>query len=215
MDVFKKGDPDMRKMLFALTALAALALLAPNTIVAQGANNQVGIYTTETPDLADLTASARGDFPAGQFTIYAVVTNPYNVILDQPITNLGGFEFRIEWPAAWFITAVVHPSATNFQTPPDFLCGSNRPVVGGQCTVISVECGTFDTNPEFFYLTPISDPIKQTIKGGIALTDYDDNFSLAQMYTASGDFAQPVFGFHADVVPNEDESWGGVKALFR
>ena len=39
---------------------------------------------------------------------------------------------RVEWPAGWFVTPVLHPSATNFVSSPDFLCGANALVTQGQ-----------------------------------------------------------------------------------
>jgi len=213
MDVFEKGDPEMKKVLFALTALAALALMAPNSVVAAN-NNHIGIYATETPDINDLEASATLELSEGQFTIYVLVTMPYNDNTGMAMENLGGFEFRIEWPADWFVTPTLHASATNFLSAPDFFCGANAPVVNNMVTVVSLACGTFDFSPTLFHITPISDPSQQTIPGSIAVTDADDNFSISEAFPASGDFANPVFGFNMTVVSNEDKAWGGVKALF-
>jgi hypothetical protein len=206
----------MRKLLFALSALAALALLAPNSGIAQGALNQVGIYTTQTPDLGNITDDDTSiqSLTGGQFTAYVVVTNPWSDTGDSEIMNLGGFEFRIEW-GALFVTSTLAPTATNFMSPPDFFCGSNIPVVNGQCTVITLTIGAFGTDPVPFLLSPVSDPNAQSIPGAIAITDADDNFVISQAYPASGAFANPVFGYNTTVVPNEDTSWSEMKALFQ
>jgi len=46
MDFPRKGKPKMKKLLFAVSALAALSLLAPSTGFAQ-ATNTLGIYLDE------------------------------------------------------------------------------------------------------------------------------------------------------------------------
>ena len=221
----------MRKLLFALSALAALALLAPNSGIAQD-DNQVGIYLVEDPDFADpdtLATQTVYDGPAGQFTAYVVVSSPVNyeycttVPVDtcyvRPISNLGGFEFRIEWPAGLFVTPTIHTSATNFQTPPDFYCGANAQVIDGTVTVITLTIGSFTTDPGQWYITPVSDVGSQSIPGGIAITDADEVFEITELYVSSGDFANPVFAMWPipgeEPVPNEDATWGDVKAMFR
>ena len=205
----------MRKMLFALTALAALALLAPNSGVAQGADNQFGIYTTQTPDLDNITDADTSLNGSGQFTAYVVCTNPVNTDDAHTILNLGGFEFQIVFDSALFVTPTLAPTATNFMSPPDFFCGSNIPVVNGMCVVITLTIGSFTADPSSFFLVPVSDVPAQSIPNGLALTDADDNFSIAQAYPSSGDFADAVFGFNTTVVPNEDATWSDLKSLFR
>lgn len=204
----------MRKMLFALAALAALALLTPDTGVAQGAANQIGIYTTDSPDFSNITDADTRINGAGSHTAYVLLSNPHNDNTATDITAVGGFEFRIEW-GGLFVTPTVHPSATNFQTPPDFYCGANVPVSGGVATLITLTIGSFSEDPVDFFITPVSDPTTQTIPGAIAITDFDDNYSISQAFPSSGDFANAVFGFNTSVVPNEDRSWGDVKNLYR
>lgn len=203
----------MKKLLFILAAM-----LIATTALAQ---NEVGIYVVDDP--SDTTAEEDACYmgPVGEFEIYCVLTDPFNENTNSSITQLGGFEFRVEWPADIFVTPVIDVSATNFQTPPDFLCGANIPVVGGQCTLITITVGTFSDDPGAWYLGPISDPGVQTIPGAMAITDYDDNFSLAEAFSTAGssgdrDFSAPVFSMWdcGVVVPNQDVSFGGVKALF-
>jgi hypothetical protein len=216
----------MRKLLFALSALAALALLAPNTGTAQD-DNQIGIYMVEDPTFDDpdtlATETVYEGLP-GQFTAYVVVSNPMNYNFGgdgtvQAISNLGGFEFRLEYPTGLFVTATLHPSATNFKTPPDFLCGSAVPVNAGNATVITLTIGVFAATENLWYITPISDVPAQSIPDGMAITDFDDAFRLVEAYSAAGSQALPVFAMWPDAVnrpvPSEDHTWGDVKTMFR
>jgi len=183
--------------------------------------NEIGMFMVENPTAENAEGmSCYMGVPGSVFT-YVVLTNPVNQTLGTPIENVGGFEFKIDWPAGIFVTPTIHPSATNFQTAPDFYCGANAPVVGGQVTLISMVIGMFNDNPLEFFITPVSDSTTHSIPGGIAITDADDNFEISEAYTTAGsvdgrDFSAPVFNmFHCDVVPNDDVSFGGVKALFQ
>jgi len=211
----------MKRFLVLTAALMLIAGAANAQFLFEG-ENEIGIFTVENPTAEDAQDVACYTGPAGQFMIYCVLTNPVNQLLGTPMSNVGGFEFRLEYPAGLFVTPVIHPSATNFMSPPDFFCGANIPVAGGQCTLITMTIGTFTTDPAAWYITPVSDSAAQSIPGAIAITDADDNFSISEAYTVAGsgegrDFSAPVFGMFdcADVVPNEDVSWGGVKTLFQ
>ena len=204
----------MKKFLFILAAM----LIATTAM----AENEIGIYVVENPTPERAAEDACYSGPPGQFIVYCVLTDPVNQIEGTPMDNVGGFEFQMVWPTGIFVTPAIHPSATNFQTPPDFLCGANIPVVGGQCTLITITVGTFSDDPAPWFLGPVSDPIVQSIPGAMAITDANDNFSLAEAYSTAGsgaerDFSLPVFAMWdcANVVDNEDVSFGGVKALFQ
>ena len=194
-----------------LVILAALTLL---TGVAY-AENEIGIYMapTITPEDAEELACYSG--AAGQFTAYCIITEPFNNNLGTPVAFVGGFEFRMEYPAGLFVTPTLDPTATNFMSAPDFFCGSNVPVVDGQCVLITLTIGTFTTDPASWYLTPVSDEPAQSIPNAMAMTDAEDNFSISQAFPASGSFTDPVFGMWTCPVPNEDVNWGSVKSLFR
>ena len=204
----------MRKMLFALAALAALALLTPDTGVAQGDANQIGIYTTQTPDFSNITDADTRVNGAGSHTAYVICSYPHNDNTDTDITSLGGFEFQLDW-GSLFVTPTLHPSATNFMSAPDFYCGANVPVANGMAVLVTLSIGSFTEDPVDFFIMPVSDSAAQSIPGAIAITDFDDNYSISRAYPASGDFANPIFGFNTSVVPNEDATWSDVKNLYR
>ena len=98
----------MKKFLFILAAM----LIA----TAAMAENEIGIYVVENPTEASAAEDACYSGPAGQFVVYCVLTDPVNQILDRPMDNVGGFEFRMDWPVGIFVTPTIHPSATNFQS---------------------------------------------------------------------------------------------------
>ena len=204
----------MKRFFVLFVALMLIAGVANAQFLFEG-DNEIGIFTVADPTAENAEEMACYMGSPGQFMIYCVLTNPVNQNLGTAMDNVGGFEFRMEYPAGLFVTPTLHPSATNFMSPPDFFCGSNVPVTGGQCTLITLTIGTFTTDPASWYLTPVSDPSSQSIPGAMAMTDANDNFSISQAFPVSGSFEDPVFGMWACVVPNEDVSWGSVKSLFQ
>ncbi|MFN2370742.1 MAG: hypothetical protein ABR506_06240 [Candidatus Krumholzibacteriia bacterium] len=195
----------MKKMLLIL---AALSLVATGALAE---NNEIGIYLTQdaNPDNTVYNGAA------GSFTAYVVLSDPWNDNTNTPIAVVGGFEFRIEVPANMYLMgAALPPSTTNFASVPEFLCGANIPVVGGNATLITLTLGEFSMTPSLVYLTPVVNA-PQSVEGEMAVTDYNDDFTISNAYPVSGGHDQPVFGLWTSVVPTEDASWGEVKSLFR
>ena len=210
----------MKKLLLAMSALAALSLLAPASGVAQPYYNQIGIYTTEDAD----PASAAYTGAPGSITAYVVIQNPRNYNfgapgsgVEQDISVIGGFEFRLSVPANVFLLgAVLPPSTTNFATSPEFLCGTNLPVTNGLATCLTLSLGAFEEIPSDIFLVPLVDA-PQSVSGELAITDYNDDFRLNPAYPASGSYEARVFALWptSPVVPTEDTAWGDVKSLYR
>lgn len=210
----------MKKLLLVMSALAALALLVPSTGVAQPFYNQIGIYTTQDADPANTSFTGT----PGSFTAYCVIINPRNYNLGAPgsgveqnISVVGGFEFKIVVPAGVFVLgATLPPMTTNFHSDTNnFLCGTNLPVNNGVATCVTLNIGAFSQVENYFYLAPVN--AIPSVPGFLAITDYNDDFRLNAAYPASGDFAAPVFGLWptTPVVPTADASWGDLKSLFR
>jgi hypothetical protein len=181
-------------------------------------NNEIGIYTTANPtaENAQDMASYNGA-PGAGIMAYVVLTNPYNTNTNTPIDVVGGFEFRIVLPANVFLLGtVLPPQTTNFASSPDFLCGSNAPVVDNHVTLLTLSLGEFSGTPSLIYLTPVQDA-PQSVPGEMAITDYNDDFRISVAYPVSGNHTTPVFGLFTGtaVVPTEDAAWGDVKSLFR
>jgi hypothetical protein len=133
-------------VLFAMLTLVAGTAIAQPPYLFEG-ENEIGLFVVENPTAESAQDDACYDVAPGQFMIYCVLTNPVNQNLGTPMANVGGFEFNISWPAGLFVTPTIHPSATNFASAPDFFCGANIPVVGGQCTLITITVGTFTADP--------------------------------------------------------------------
>lgn len=204
----------MKKLFFAMSALAALSLLAPSSGVAQEPYNEIGIYTTTTPTPANDEASYYGALP-GQFECYLVITNPFNTVTTMaPIVELGGFECHIALPLGFQIFSSTLPAGTiNFTSPPTFFVSGSIPVTDNRSLLATLSIATFTGTDGLVYLEPV--PSAPSIPGSIAITDAGDNFQLIEAFPSSDDLANPVFGINHDVIPSQDESWGDLKAMFR
>ena len=213
----------MKKLLFAVSALAALSLLAPSAGFAQGAYNQLGIYTDNTGLASSANYVATVNVP---FFAYLVLTNPYNYAqgpigseVEAAVTAIDGWEARITFPAdaTWFTLSTTFPAnAIDIGAKPDFVVGfaTSVPVTGNAvvlCTwqFMALAPTKFNT---FFNVASIP-----SIPGTMAIVDAnDDGPNLVSVYPSTNDFAVPVFSVNGtDAVAVENESWGGVKALFR
>ena len=127
MDFPRKGKPEMKKLFFAMFALAALSLLAPSSGVAQDIERDRHLHD------ADARADQRrgellGTLP-GQFEVYLVLMNPFNDATTQlPITEIAGFECHILLPTGFQIFgATLPPNTINFTSPPTFYVAGTIP----------------------------------------------------------------------------------------
>jgi len=220
----------MKKLLFAVSALAALSLLAPSTGFAQVTENVIGIYTNETGDLTD-QETAVNFTGTGQFTAYLVLNNPVNQAwmgsnppTVRPMDSVSGFECNIATPtdAQFFTLAADLPGGglNVGQEPGDWIVGFSTPAPVTEdksVVLITFTFMTLDTVAKTIFLGPTIQPsfpgedVMAIVDGSLV----DDN--LQRAYPITGDFDLPVFGINTDppTTPIESESWGGVKALFR
>lgn len=201
-------------VLFALMALCAGVANAQAPYIYEH-NNEIGIYTTPNPTAENAEAMACYQGAPGQIAAYVVLTNPFNKNLGTPISAVGGFEFKITLPANVFLlAAMLPPATTNFATSPEFLCGANIPVVDNHCTLLTLNLGEFSMTPSQLFIGPVV-AAPASVPGNIAITDYNDDFTISTASVVSGSFDMPVFGLWSCVVPTEDASWGQVHSLFR
>ena len=203
-------------VIFALMMLVAGAANAQQYIYEH--QNEIGIYTTEVPtgliENQDAETSYTGA-PGGAIMAYVVLTNPWNQNTNAPISLVGGFEFHLYLPSNVFLLGqVLPPSSTNFATAPDFYVGCAAPVANGACTLIALTLGEFTGTPGYISMGPVT-TLAPSVPDNMAVTDYNDDFSISLAYPVSGSFDLPVFGMYQPVVPNDDASWGGVKSLYR
>ncbi|MFT5316411.1 MAG: hypothetical protein ACI9UK_002257 [Candidatus Krumholzibacteriia bacterium] len=213
----------MKKLFFAVFALAALSLLAPSTGFTQTAWNQLGIYADPTGDPASANVSPTiGD----QFTGYLVLTNPVNEFFNGgtgtavPITAVDGFECNIAFPpsASFFtLSTVFAANAIDVGVKPDFVVGfsESAPVTGNAVVLVTWTFLALAPGPHDFFLDITALP---SIPGVMAVVDANDpeNANLQPVYRSTNDANVPVFSVTGDnAIANETQTFGGVKSLFR
>lgn len=203
--------------------LALITILALTGTTAAQINhpyNEVGIYTVPDPDGC---ATAQADMAAmDQVTCYLVLSAPYNLARARPVTAVGGVECRYVLPDGVFVLSGQYPPGTwppCFPGPGELLFACNAPVVDGHCVLYTMTLMSLDGAPGFIHLAPFVAP---SIPDRMVFTDYDDDFALQAMDPVSGSFDVPVFAINwggdlsfCETVPVRNESFGGVKALFR
>ena len=206
----------MKKLLFAVSALAALSLLAPSTGLAQF-NNHLGLYADEAATSVNLTEVAA----FSTVPVYVVVTNPYNTNLDQPVSGIKAVEFQVVPPANVTVLGITFTNtAVNVGTSINVIAGFGTPVdvSGGMAVVATYSILYMDaagTAPAPFHLAP-AEPA--SISDMLAIQDAADEL-LYGLYPSSSTYDNPVFGINTigdDVVVATDEvTFDSVKALYR
>lgn len=213
----------MKKLLFAVSALAALSLLAPSVGFAQTAHNQLGMYIDQvgTPTAANIDVAINTPF-----NVFLVLTNPVNETFNEgvdtqvPITSVDGFEAAIVLPTAatFFVLAENYPAPEiNVGSAPDYIVGFSNsvPVVDNAVVLVSWQFMTLDPAALDVFMDATA---TARFPGKMAVVDAGDNTTTPgqPIYPSTGDFANKVFSINGTPpVATENESWGGVKALFR
>jgi hypothetical protein len=210
----------MKKLLTVALALAALTILAPQASFAW--NNQLGIYTD--PAGAPLTANFAAT-PFVPFDAYLVLTNPVNHTFNgavgtaEPITSIGGFECKVIMPeSSDFVTLsrTFPVNAIDVGAPPSYVVGfaTNVPVVN-QAIVLCTWSFMASTNAQFDIFLDITR--FPGLAGEMAVNDVNDpDEPLSAVYVSTGDVGVPVFSVNGTAaVAIENDTWGGVKSLYR
>lgn len=208
----------MKKLLFAVCALAAISLLAPDAGYAQW-ENRIGIYTSATA--AD---DHIGTTPVGVPTnIYFVVSSP-RFGDGSPVPTIDAFEFRVllDGPAAssFRLGEVLPSGAINVGDQSNhynaqYVVGLAAPVsvVDDYVSVMTWNVMFLAAGPWYFRLGLTDNP---SVTDHMAINYTDANgATLIGCLPSSGDFASAVFAVGDDVVGVESSTFGGVKALFR
>lgn len=208
----------MKKLLFAVCALAAISLLAPNAGYAQW-ENHIGIYTT--PDAANHCIPAT---PSAPTNIYFVVSNP-RLSDGTAVTAINAFELRVLIdgpPASMFRLFETLPAgAINVGVASDpynseYVAGwpAATPVVGGFCSVMTWNVLFLNPAAQFYFR--LGTTTSPAVAGKMAYNvPVGEEAVLVGCMPSSEDFADPVFSTGDCVVATETSSFGNVKALFR
>lgn len=204
----------MKKLLFAVSALAALSLLAPSAGFAQY-NNHMGIYTAEggvntTSD--NLVTN----------TVYFVITNPYNDDEGHAVEWIHGYEGMVTIDGTGLVLAVRWPvDALNVGS------NTNQIVAFGLTDVHVVEGAATVAEMDIIYMDGTGGPLTLTLgpadptstPGMMAFLDADAAGSgLVPMMTSAGNWANPVFGINMGdnpVVSTDNSSFDNIKAMYR
>ena len=191
----------MRKLLFALSALAALFMIAPSNGYAQFVyQSMVGLYQDDS--VLDVHTGTTPGFQSEN--VYIVLTNPYlNVGLAEgesgtvPVTQIKAFDMRLTVPAGHTLLGLNLPvSGTILGTPPDFAAGLSTPinVVDGAVTLGWFSIFVASTAPAEYFLGPVAEGPE--IEGHMAAVDGDGTSFM--IYPVSGSHDEPVFVFNGD-----------------
>lgn len=213
-------NPGIAGRRFALV-LILVAVAAAGTAAAQyeeAAPNTLGLYVTEHPnavcDICGTHESDRSGSP-GLFTVYAVLLNPWNLDLDAPMAQVGGFAFRLVLPASVYLMDATFPSGTPCATGPDFVADGAALAVGNSaCTLVTLSLGAFSGAEAYAYLAATGAGACRA--DALDVTDAAAPGVTYPVTPSSGQLLAPVFGFWANCgLPAGDEAWGAIKALYR
>jgi len=217
----EKQVMQMKKLTISVWALAALSLMMVSSGYAVNPN-QLGIYTDASGDPATANFTATPNVP---FMAYLVLTNPVNHSYDggadtnEPITMVNGFECRVTMPSTntFFVLDTTYPvQSLDLGAGPSHVVGFNANVMvtGNSLVLCTWEIMVTNTDTFNIFMGPSQFP---SIAGKMAILDAGDaQDPLSAVYVSTGDTSIPVFSVNGtDAVAVDNESWGGVKALFR
>ena len=207
----------MKKLFFAVSALAALALLAPRTGFAQHMyTNQVGLY-----QFADGTGNTYTMDVGSAVDVFLVLTRPADEF-DVPYAAITAFEVQLNFNPAgnmFKLLDALPPNSLNIGDNShigdgylEYAVGIASPwaVVDESVVLISFQFMTTTVGLIEVTLSPISLP---SAPDQMVFLPVDP--PLIQMFPSGGSTDSVVWAFNGEVVAIEDASFGSVKALYR
>jgi hypothetical protein len=209
MDFPRKGKPTMKKMLFAVSALAALSLLAPSTGLAQS-TNILGIYADE----AGTANSINPQAPFSPVDLYVVCHNPYNPVTELPITAINGIEFGLTLDNILSLGTTFPVNATDIGgSPTNIVAGFATPttVIDGTVVLATINCLVQSAGPGYIGMTPAT---PSSAPGFMATLDAAVSGQIIPLLPPYESFDYHVFAFNEEVA-TEPASLGSLKALYR
>ncbi len=201
----------MKKLLFAVSALAALSLLAPSTGLAQ-ATNILSFYADEAATQNNMTGVASST----PVNIYLVVQNPTNPNLDDAaVSFVQGVEFGYSLSGGFALGIAFAVQNTDVGgAPGNHIVGFAQPfaVTDGTATLATLTVlYTSDATPAFISLNPAT---PASVPGYMAVIDFSDIGHPVPCLPPFENFDYNVFAIN-DVVAVEDSSLDQVKAMYR
>lgn len=209
----------MKKLLFAVSALAALSLLAPSTGLAQdvppewvAGKNLMSLYSDTAGTSNSLTMTP---FTTG--SVYLVVHDPYNYEFaggGQDVTSIGGVEFAVYTTGSITILSLAWPvTVVDVGTAPSHVAGFGTPVTVSNnsallCTInffLGGDSGAFQLGP--------SSPSSVTTWEAMAVLDMADE-GICELLPPYLNFDYNVLGVNLEVA-TESTTIDAVKALYR
>jgi len=220
-EISEKGESEMKKLLFAVCALAAISLLAPSAGFAQEWQNRIGIYTSDTATSANIATTPL-------FTptnLYFVVSNPQFADGSGQLPSVNAFEFKVTITpdTGFFVLNQTKPtntidvgggavSAGTYDYSAGWPVG--LPVVNGMVSVMTWSIMFNGAGPFHFFLNPANVPSHAGVMA-VNYTDPSETAFLVDCEPSSGAYATEVFTVGGTNTPSESASFGSVKALFR
>ena len=201
----------MKKLLYAVSALAALSLLAPSTGLAE-ATNILGLFADE----GATTNTITGATPSSTHNIYVVVINPYNENQEESVAFISGVEFGFTATNGFALGMNFAVANTDVGGGiGNHIAGFGEPlaVTDGMAVVATMiflysapDAGT----PAYLSLNPAT---PSTIADHMACVDFNVTERVA-LLPPFENFDYNVFSING-VVSTEDSSLDQVKAMYR
>lgn len=211
----------MKNLLFAVSAIAALFLLAPGAGFAQGGfSNEVGLY------LNPAGTGGSGTFEVSvPVDVFLVLTKPTDVEDgDSPYSTINSFGCTLNFTPIPNDNLVVMGeslalSAFNAGDSSDINQGFLEYIVGMSSPVPVTNEAALLVAFTFMNLDPVTTAVTLSPSSSDAIVGqmfFQSEVGQPRiMYSVGGSQEAAVFLFNGEAVDVEDESFGSVKALFR
>jgi hypothetical protein len=192
----------------ALATLTLTPVVGMAQIGVQG-EDIFGIYTA-----LDNTAFANMNATAGTHTVYMVITNA------SAQAGVWGYEMLLTFDPPGILTLInteYAGQAINVATPPEYSVGLATPLPWSRdVRIATLTFFVAATTPARITVGPTTIP---SVPGELVYVDGADVGNLIPLTPSSGDQANAIFGFNTGplnpVIANDEETWGGVKQLYR
>jgi hypothetical protein len=192
---------------FTLWALPAIAILVPQSVLAQWP-----------PPGDDVLGMYYGDDHDNRYELGFAQSDPVSVILTNVSgASVGGFEFVLLFDISVMVmTDMGLTNAVNYapENSGQYLVAftSPPPISTGHATLCEPAFFCFTDDPVYFFVVPLDNP---TIPEAIIYNEFDNISLVHEMTPVSGSFEDPIFVFNPEFpIPEENRTWSELKSLF-